>query len=75
MTSFVLLVISSLALLVVYFKQKAQKAASDALLGEKRGEDRILERNQNEVKEEIEKVREQDDSNLTPEERASRWEK
>ncbi len=66
-------VIAVLGVLVWFFKNKANKAQTSAILGDTQGQDRILKENQYKVKEEIKKVENQDDSNLTPEQRANRW--
>lgn len=61
-------------LAAVYFKRQADSANSDAILAEKRGEDKILKREQDEVKKQIEDVKNSDSSQLSPEDREKRWE-
>jgi hypothetical protein len=63
----------ALTAIALYFKRRADNAESDALLADTKGQDKQLERQQNEVQSEIDKVTNEDSSKLTPEERASRW--
>lgn len=55
------------------FKRLADKNKTDAILGETRGRDKELSAQQKQVQDKIEDVKKQDDSKLTPEERAKRW--
>ncbi len=57
-----------------YFRNKANNAAKDAVLGETRGQDKELKAAEEKIIKAIEDVISSDDSNLTPEERAKRWE-
>lgn len=58
-----------------YYKDKAEAKAAEAELAEMRGRDAELKKQQDEIKSEITEIENQDDSNLTPEERAQRWSK
>jgi hypothetical protein len=68
-------VIVGLLGLVFFFKNKAEDAKVDAILGETKGRDAELEAAEKVIQDKIEAVVNQDDSKLTPEQRANRWEK
>lgn len=59
--------------LVFFFKGKADKSKRDAILGETKGRDKGLAAAEKVIQDKIEEVMNQDDSKLTPEERAKRW--
>lgn len=65
--------IVGLIVLVFYFKNKADNAATDAILGETKGRDKELKEQQDKVKDKIKQVENQDDSKLTPDQRSKRW--
>lgn len=56
-----------------YFKRQSDKNRADAILGETKGRDIELRDQQSKVQDKIDAVEKQDDSKLTPEERAKRW--
>lgn len=58
-----------------YFKSQSDKNKRDAVLGETKGRDKELSAQQDKIRDEINAVKEQDDSKLTPDERADRWNK
>jgi cell division protein FtsB len=60
---------------VFYFKNKADQKAGEAEIAELKGKDSELKKQQDAVKSEIDKVEGQDDSTLTNEQRADRWNK
>lgn len=74
-TEVIIGLIAALGGLALYFKSKADKSKVDAILGETKGRDAELKGQQDKVKDEINEVKERDDSKLTPEERADRWNK
>lgn len=58
-----------------YYKNKGDSAAQNALLGETKGEDKQLSKQQQQVENQIHLVKNEDDSKLTDQERADRWNK
>lgn len=60
---------------VVFFKNKADESGKAAILGETRGQDKELKAAEEKISKAIEDVINSDDSQLTPEERADRWNK
>lgn len=65
--------IATLIGLVFFFKNKADGSGAAALLGELKGKDEVLSKQQDELQKKIDHINNQDDSKLTPEERAARW--
>lgn len=57
----------------VYFFNKAKQAGQNAVLGETKGEDKQLQIQEKKIKEQLKLVENRDDSKLTDEERAKRW--
>lgn len=68
-------IIVALIGLIFYFKKEADKAKTDAILGETKGQDKILKDNQVKIEDQIKKIEVQDDSKLTDQQRADRWNK
>jgi hypothetical protein len=58
---------------VAYFKSQSDKNKRDAILGETKGQDKELAAAEKLIQDKIEQVKNQDDSKLTPQERADRW--
>lgn len=75
MDQFIAVVGVILAGLGFYFYKRSERAGRDAILGETKGEDKQLKKQQDAVKEQIDSVEKRDDSKITPEERANRWNK
>lgn len=61
------------AVIALFFKNKADKAASQAEINKVKAEDVPLAAKQSQIEDKIKAVENEDDSKLTPEERASRW--
>lgn len=59
--------------LIVYFRKKALDAIVDSVQADTKGQDKILKENQDEVSKKIDEVNKRDDSGLSKEERAKRW--
>lgn len=68
-----LVAIATLIGLVFFFKNKADGSGAAALLGELKGKDDVLSKQQDDLQQKIKAIDNQDDSKLTPEERAARW--
>lgn len=49
----IVLLVASLGGAAVFYKSKAEKSQTDAIMGETRGEDKILKENQDEVRKQI----------------------
>ncbi len=64
-----------LALLALFFKNKADKAAAQNILSDTKIKDAPLAAKQKELEDKIKEVEDRDDSGLTPTERADRWNK
>lgn len=73
MNGSIIALIVSLIGLVFFFKNKADKSGADAILGEVKGEDKVLKEQENDLMNKIEDVKNRDDSKLTDAERAARW--
>lgn len=58
-----------------YFKRQSDNNRRDAILGETKGEDKQLKKQQDKVDKKIRLVEDSNDSKLSPEDRAKRWEK
>lgn len=70
------LVLAAIAgLVALIYKSKAEKAETDAVIAQTQAKDAPLAAKQKEIEDKIKEVEHQDDSNLTPEERAKRWDK
>lgn len=61
--------------IALIYKRKAEQAETDALIAQTQAKDAPLVAKQRENEKKIEDVKNQDDSKLTPEERADRWNK
>lgn len=64
-----------MAIVALFFKSKSEKAMSEARQAKVKEADAPLAAKQQENEKKIEEVKNQDDSKLTPEERADRWNK
>lgn len=62
-------------LVALIYKRKAEQADTAALIAETQAKDAPLVAKQRENEKKIDEVKNQDDSKLTPEERADRWNK
>lgn len=62
-------------LLALFFKNRADSAKAESMLAEVARKDASLSAQQDEDEKKRKEIENQDDSKLTPEERAARWEK
>lgn len=63
------------AMLALFFKNRADKAGAQNIINQVKINDASLQVKQTEIENQINTIENQDDSKLTPEERAARWNK